>query len=83
MITKVSFTFVKESFGMFQQNPESLPGYNYRGSMNFWKPEMHFSKTEWLGFPVEKAIQGGFFSYGSRYIRRKGNRVLRYIDTNT
>ena len=83
MITKVFFTFATDSFGIFHQNPESLSGYNYRSAMKFWKQQIHFLKTEWLGSPAEKAIPGGFFSYCSRYVRRKGKKKLRYIDTST
>ena len=83
MITKDFLTFAKESVGTFPLNLESLPGNTYQGPMKVWKQQIHFLKTEWLGSPVEKATPGGFSSYRSRYVRRKGKEKLRYIDTNT
>ena len=62
MIRKGFFTFVRESLETFQLSPESQPGYNYQGAMKFWKQEIHFLNTEWLGFPVEKAVHGGLWS---------------------
>ena len=62
MITKDFFTFVRESFETFQLSTESLPGYTYQGAMKFWKQEKRFLNTEWLGFPVEKAVHGRFWS---------------------
>ena len=56
------FTFVRESFETFQLSPESLPGYNYQGAMKFWRQEIYFLNTEWLGFQVEKAVHGGLWS---------------------
>ena len=83
MITKDFFTFAKKSVGTFPLYLESLPGYTYQGPLKVWKQQIHFLKTEWLGSPAEKATPGGFSSYSSRYVRRQGKRMLRYIDTNT